>query len=177
MLRYNPQYHQQADHFVQQTGNWEFTVYMGHYREWEDDQIVNDWLAFMPMHNDSRHYVEGLPIYVLVNETDIRFTDVSECFKVLDQVSINDHYAKGRRIFRKMEQQYWADDFANAKEREYVREIIQVMRGHFDEPIEDNDMYLFLQESKRLNRRIKIVPDKQANANKLDAWSYYLTLV
>ena len=51
------------------------------------------------------------------------------------------------------------------------------MRGHFDEPIEDNDMYLFLQESKRLNRRIKIVPDKQANANKLDAWSYYLTLV
>ena len=101
------------------------------------------------MHNDSRHYVEGLPIYVLVNETDIRFTDVSECFKVLDQVSINDHYVKGRRIFRKMEQQYWADDFANAKEREYVREIIQTMRGHFDEPIEDNDMYLFLQESKR----------------------------
>ena len=115
MLRYNLQYHQKADQFVQQTGNWDFTVYMGHYREWEDNQIVHDWLAFMPMHNDSRHYVEGLPIYVLVNETDIRFTDVSECFKILDQVSINDHYAKGRRMFRKMEQQYWADDFAMQK--------------------------------------------------------------
>lgn len=70
MLRYNLQYHQKADQFVQQTGNWDFTVYMGHYREWEDNQIVHDWLAFMPMHNNSRHYVEGLPIYVLVNETD-----------------------------------------------------------------------------------------------------------
>ena len=176
MLKYTPEYNLQADRFVQQTGNWDFAFYLGHYHECKDGEIINDWLAFRPMHNDSRHFFEGLPIYVLVNETDILFSEISECFVIGERVSIIDHYGKGRRMFRKMEQQYLNNDFANAKEREYVRDIIQVMRGNYDEPIDDNDLYLFLQESKRLNRRIRIVPDKEANRDKLDGWSYYLTL-
>ena len=177
MIRYKPEYNLKADRFVQETGNWEFAFYLGHYHERSDDgRLVHDWLAFRPMHNDSRPYVEGLPIYVLVDETDIRFTDVSECFKVLDQIAILDIYAKGRKIFREFEKKFYSNDFANDKEREYIREIMQVMLGHYEVMIDDGEMYLFLQESKRLGRPIEIVPDDEENRGKIDGWSYYLKL-
>lgn len=175
MLRYNPEYNLKADEFVQ--GNWDFAFYMGHYHERSDGgKLIHDWLAFRPMHNDSRHYIEGLPIYVLLDETNIRMTDVSECFKVLDQIATIDHYAKGRKILREFERKYQTEDYVNAKEREYIREIIHAIRGGYEVEFEDNDLYIFLQESQRLGRQIIIVPDEDENRGKLDGWSYYLKL-
>ena len=63
----------------------------------------------------------------------------------------------------------------NQKQHPFEELVKWLLRNdyHFITP---QDLYLFLQESKRLNRRIRIVPDKEANRDKLDGWSYYLTL-
>ena len=170
MLRYNKSYQDIADRFARESRSFDFALYVGHYHD------SKDWLAFRPMHSDSIRRCEGLPIYILVNEDGVD-ERVIDCFAIMDQVLKHDIYAKGRKIFKELERKYYADDFANNKEREFAREILQAARGSFEEPIELNDIYLFLQEGKRLGRHVLVVPYEECvKSQQHDGWSYYLKL-
>ena len=176
-MRYSLAYNKQADDFVRKDGLWEFALYVGHFYGMPNvGEQTHDWLAFRPMHADSRRYIEGLPIYVLIDENEIRFTDVDDCFEVGEQILKHDIYAKGRKIFKEYQRKFFDDDFASPKERDYIRGIIQATMNWYECPIEQNDLYLFLQESKRLGRPIEIVPDEEENRGKHDGWVYYLKL-
>jgi hypothetical protein len=88
-----------------------------------------------------------------------------------------DYLKKGRKLFREIESKYLQLCFDDTEDNIHLRGLYAVVKLNvYDYLISENDMYLFLQESERLGRKIEIVPIEETT-HQCDGWKYYLRLV
>ena len=167
-MRYNKTYHQHADRIAKAHG-YEFAIYMGHY-----NTKNNKWLAFIPKENDTLCRKTGLLKYILINEKQ----ELWQSTTIFDLPFLNyDYLKKGRKLFREIESKYLQLCFDDTEDNVYWRGLYAVVKLNvYDYLISENDMYLFLQESERLGRKIEIVPIEETT-HQCDGWKYYLRLV
>ena len=167
-MRYNKTYHQHADRIAKAHG-YEFAIYMGHY-----NTKNNKWLAFIPKENDTLCRKTGLLKYILINEEQ----ELWQSTTIFDLPFLNyDYLKKGRKLFREIESKYLQLCFDDTEDNIYWRGLYAVVKLNvYDYLISENDMYLFLQESERLGRKIEIVPIEETT-HQCDGWKYYLRLV
>ena len=167
-MRYNKTYHQRADRLAKAHG-YEFAIYMGHY-----NTKNKKWLAFIPKENDTLCRKTGLLKYILINEKQ----ELWQSTTIFDLPFLNyDYLKKGRKLFREIESKYLQLCFDDTEDNVYWRGLYTVVRLNvYDYLISENDMYLFLQESERLGRKIEIVPIEETT-HQCDGWKYYLRLV
>jgi len=167
-MRYNKIYHQHADR-IAKTHGYEFAIYMGHY-----NTKNNKWLAFIPKENDTLCRKTGLLKYILINEKQ----ELWQSTTIFDLPFLNyDYLKKGRKLFREIESKYLQLCFDDTEDNIYWRGLYTVVKLNvYDYLISENDMYLFLQESERLGRKIEIVPIEETT-HQCDGWKYYLRLV
>ena len=158
MIRYNKIYQKRADDLVKESGFYDFALYVGHYhgspKEGEDTQ---DWLAFRPMHDDSIEYTEGLPQFVLVAECGIIWE--IDIFGVMEQVYKQDTLTKGRRLYQEYLHKYETGMFASEDDKDFICHLMLLTYDLTEPVISLRDAYIFLQEAKRLSRRLTILKD------------------
>ena len=167
MLRYNKKYQQRADELAREDDYWEFALYAGHFHGFYEPHRPHakpkDWLVFIPMHGDSIPRNEGMPHFILVNEKHIEMVyEPPYCFDIMRATLNQDTLYKGRRIYQKMLRKHETGAYAPTDDQEFISQLMQLtMGGDLDLPlIRRQDAYLFLQESKRLNRRLSISTDE-----------------
>ena len=146
-MRYNTTYHQQADKLAQEHG-YEFAVYMGHFRK---------SLAFIPYSSEMEAETAGFH-YILVSEKQTKYRTFP--FPPIGFPLDYDYMKKGRALFRELEEKVKSNNFDDPNFW-YLEELHSaVTDGAWgNPPISKDDLYLYLQESKRLGRRIEIVHD------------------
>lgn len=141
MIRYNLEYHQQADELAKENG-FEFAVYMGHFRS---------ALVFVPHHNDTFQYTEGFN-YISINEKGAKW----HCpFPPFGFPYKYDYLKKGRKLFRELEKKFKECNVNDPNWQHYAELYNAATIGNWGNPkILKNDLCLFLQEGDRLGRRV-----------------------
>ena len=161
MIRYCSKYHQQADRLAKENG-FEFAVYMGHFRS---------ALVFVPHHNDTLQYAEGFH-YISVNEKGACWH--SPIIPPLCFPYSYDYLKKGRLLFdelRKKVLDFDLDDADWQNNAELYNSIRGRQWGDANVPIiAKEDLYLFLQEGKRLGRKVLVKPYMERRG---DIFVYY----
>lgn len=149
MIRYSLEYHQQADKLAKGNG-FEFAVYMGYFRS---------ALVFIPHHNDTLQYTEGFH-YISVNEKGARWH--SPIIPPLGFPYNYDYLKKGRLLFEELERkvhEFNLDDPDWQNDASLYSSINGRQWGDANVPIiAKDDLYLFLQEGKRLGRKVLVKP-------------------
>ena len=159
MIRYNSTYQKRADDFIKQEGWCDFALYVGHYHGLcKGGEQSHDWLAFLPMHADSICRTEGLPQYVLVDDDETIWA--LDGFDVMEETYRFDNLAKGRRIYRELLRKYEAGAFAPDDDKDFICHLMLLTHDVSVPVIPLGDAYLFLQEAKRLSRRLTILKDE-----------------
>lgn len=156
MLRYNQTYQQRADAFIREDEASAFALYVGHYhgvlKVGEDS---HDWLAFLPMHADSRIYEDGLPQYILVDDDETIWA--IDGFDVMHKTYRFDNLVKGRRLYRELEHKWQTNTLAQTDNPDFICQLMQLTHNYPEPLIPLQDAYLFLQEAHRLNRSLSLV--------------------
>lgn len=166
MIRYNKLYQQRADAYVREDGYWDFALYVGHFHGFYEPHLRHakpkEWLVFMPMHADSISRNEGMPHYILVNEKHIDIVDEPPyCFDIMHATLYQDTLYKGRRMYQELLKKYETGMYASEDDRDFISQLIQLTTDDKHYPsIEKQSAYLFLQEAKRLDRRLTICDDE-----------------
>ena len=172
MLRYNAEYHNQADQLAIEHG-FGFAVYMGHFRE---------CLVFIPYDNDTLYRRDDGFHYISVGKERARFHTTIRPPKGFPLEY--DYLKKGRELFRELEQNVRSFNHGDPNWQNNA-ELYGSIRGtEWGDPhkpkVLKNDLCLFLQEGKRLGRRVllKMVVEEQGGMiiQRCDCERYYLTL-
>lgn len=190
MLRYNSTYQQRADRLAQEENIWAFAHYVGHYHGPAGPisplSEPQEWLAFIPLHDDSFPRNEGFPFVILINEQHEEMTnELPYNFDIINATSRTDTLSQARRLFREYERKVQQNDFANDQERNDIIALVHAANGVNCYPIPRTDIYIYLQAAQRLHRRLIVLPypdgkqlhliDEQGHT--LDTQEYYLQLV
>ena len=158
-MRYNLEYHQQADQVAQEHG-FEFAVYMGHYKYNGKDRLV-----FMPYSYEFEETAGYLLQYILIDEKKALWkSEVLRSRPFLDF----DTLKEGRKLYRELEAHAIRNDFQTEEERDYFLPLYQAVKSH---KVFWRELAFFLQESARLNRKIVMVAN-----NEPDVFAYSLRL-
>lgn len=146
-MRYNLKYHAQADKLAIEKG-YEFAVYMGHFRE---------SLAFIPYSHELESETAGFH-YILIGEKQAMYRTFP--IPPIGFPHDFDYLKKGRILFKELEKKVQTKNFDDP-EWAYCNELYTaVTYGNWgNPPILKADLCLYLQEGKRLGRRIEIVDD------------------
>lgn len=172
MIRYTAEYHKEADNIAKEYG-FEFAVYMGHFR---------DCLVFIPYDNDTLYLRDDGFHYISIGKeyACLHTKNLPPKGFPLDY----DYLKKGRKLFRELEKKVHSfnlDDPDWQNDVDLYGCINGNQWGDLQVPkILKNDLCLFLQEGKRLGRKVVVKSKVEQHGGILvqgfDSECYYLKL-
>lgn len=92
-------------------------------------------------------------------------------------------YTKGKQIFNELERCLEAWDGETVYDKKYAKLLIDACLFHgYDQSIDKDEMYKFLEMADKENKRIIVKPDAEfqpggAKADQCDGWTYHLELI
>lgn len=164
-MRYNKEIQRLADQCAKANGKFA-AVYYGR---------TQDFFVFIPVYSDSQARCEGLPQFIIVNDNVAEYI-CSLNFCEYDDMLTSRHYPrKGRRMFEAYKRMYEQGFFASKKDEVKIREIVEVIRNCYDQPIVEGDLFTYLEIADRFNMTMSFEPDPYTT-DRRDGWSYFIKL-